>query len=300
MTLRFGPVLVALAASFATHLAVAGLWPARQVTIPGGSMAGEIALGTSFANLASGTLQGLAKAEDVVTPTSAAQVTPTRTTEPVRTAPKPEPLTATTPQRVTAASPVTRVVPAATAPVADVALPTVAPAPTATEAPTPEADAAPDPVPAMRPVARPAQRQRTDTRTTDAPAPRQGNAEVTASAGQQSGRNSGTVTQSTQAEQTVARQAGQGEVNDYTARVAARVIRVAERMRSRGSEGNVIVGMQIAANGALSAVSIVQSSGNPTADAIARDAVTRAAPFDPPPQAQPVSVRFGVRLVADR
>ncbi|MEJ8560490.1 TonB family protein [Yoonia sp. GPGPB17] len=153
----------------------------------------------------------------------------------------------------------------------------------------------------MRPTARPDQQSETQPAPThdDAAPARRGNAEVNAARGQQAGSEGGTVAQSSGAQQTSAQQVGQGEVNDYKSRVASRVIRVADRMRSRGSSGDVVVGMQIAGSGHLAAATVVQSSGNQAADTIALDAIRRAAPFDPTPGGQGITFRFAVRLVSD-
>lgn len=274
--MRIGAIFAAGAVSLGVHLAVVILWLDRQVVLPGGSIAGEVSLGTSFANLVSGTVSGDAGAEQLTPPAEAApvaRITPAR------------PVTVTTsrPAVLRSASPV--IIAAAPAPLSASVTPT-------------EARAALAPQQSTRPMARPPEPDRTAATNPQQTLARQGNAEVSATLGQQTGSARGSVAQSNAATQTTGRQVGQAEISDYTSRVAARVIRVAERMRSRGAEGDVIVGMQITASGGLSAVTIVQSSGNSRADAIARDAIARAAPFDPPPGAQPISVRFGVRLVA--
>ena len=50
-----------------------------------------------------------------------------------------------------------------------------------------------------------------------------------------------------------------------------------------GATGTALVRFTISAGGGLAGVSLVQSSGNPALDQAAVDAVTRAAPFPPPP-----------------
>ena len=284
-------VILALLVSCGVHLVLAGAWPKRDIVLAGGQMAGVVALGTSFADLAEGTLESTS-ADGEISPASLETKT---TAVPSRDVVTTEPARADQTDVIADASTATPAPPGSTRGHVAVMAPSIS---TDVIKPTEDRNALAV-ASSVRPVARPspttaAQPPAATDQETQA---RRGNAEVNATPGQQTGDETGTASQSSAAQQTTARQVGQSEINDYKSRVAARVIRVAERMRSRGSVGNVVVGMQISANGNLAAATVSQSSGSPNADAIALDAIRRAAPFDPTPNGQSISVAFRVQLV---
>lgn len=304
---RHGVLILAAGLSFSIHLAIAGSWPQNEGIVVGGDVAGEVALGNSFADLVAGTLQSAAPDGDI-TPTSAA--TQTKPAQPAYDAiPRVETTMQTVqPDTTTAVSTTSTITPADGERVRQSAVPSGAsgsplavvaantPSDVISPSATREAAAVTTSIrPVARPAYRPPVRQAADA-PEPAPAPR-GNAEVNAAAGRETGTQGGTVAQSSAAQQTTARQVGQGEIDTYKSRVASRVIRVAERMRSRGTQGTVVVGMQIAPNGTLAGATIAQSSGDAAADTIALDAIRRAAPFDPTPTGQSISVAFRVQLV---
>ncbi|MDX8355247.1 TonB family protein [Cognatiyoonia sp. IB215182] len=292
-------VILALLLSCGVHLVIVGVWPQRDTAPAGGQMAGVVALGSSFADFVEGTLES-ASADGEMSPTSVE----------TKTAAEPPPdVVMTTPasanqnevklDKSAAASAslgsvneTHRLMATSSGHVAAIA-PSLS---TDVIAPTEDRNALAITA-SVRPVARPL--QSVAAQPTDQGADvRRGNADVNATTGQQAGEETGTVSQSSAARQSTARQVGQAEINDYKSHVAARVIRVASRMRSRGTVGTVVVGMQISANGSLAAATISQSSGNQSADTIAMDAIRRAAPFDPTPNGQRISVAFRVQLVA--
>ncbi|MEJ6404833.1 energy transducer TonB family protein [Yoonia sp. 2307UL14-13] len=291
-----GRVIFALAvlASIGVHTVIAGMWSDDEMVVAGGDVAGEVALGTSFADLVAGTLESA---------TPDGEISPIATTaQPVQPQPREivRPHVTATIKPISAANAETieNTQQIRSPKVANtVALQTISPrASTDTNRPTEARDALAVAT-SQRPTARPLPAENAERATEEAQV-RRGNAEASAASGQQSGNQTRSTAQSSATRQTTSRVVGQGAINDYKSRVAARVIRVAERMRSRGSVGNVVVNMQISANGGLAAATIAQSSGNATADAIALDAIRRAAPFDPTPTGQGLSVAFAVQLVS--
>ncbi len=293
--------------SLCVHFAIAGAWPNKEKILVGGDVAGKVALGNSFADLVAGTMQSAAP-DGEITPTSAvAQTEPEQPTDKAASAVETttQPVSADTSTTASAAPSITpptqEAVQHSTTPTnaSTSALAVVQPN-TSTDVISPSEAREPVTVTSsIRPVSRPSPTQSVQpaTDTPETAQARRGNAEVNAVAGQQTGAQGGSVTQSSAAQQTTAAQVGQGAIDSYKSSVASRVIRVAERMRSRGTQGNVVVGMQISANGTLAGATIVQSSGDASADAIALNAIRRAAPFEPTPTRQSISVAFRVQLV---
>ncbi len=330
----------ALAGSLGIHTLLAGLGQPRAPAPMGGDTAGEVALGTSFADLAAGVMEstrpeGAVEPPRVETLDTAAptqiSASPTQSTE------RAEPdMAQPAPSQVIAESMVPQIAPAGRA-VAAPNAPALSPAvgDVAVLAPvdatqlealseaapvgTTPAETMPDvshqaarptetlaPVEArdtiqltrsLRPVLRPPPRR---DAAREAPAraaepARRGNTTVNATRGQSSGSATGQQSQSNQAQQTTARRAGQAEISSFNAGVASRVARAAGRLRSGGNRGDVRVAITISASGGLAGVSVVSSSGNPQADALALKAVRRAAPFASPPQGS-TQLRVTVQL----
>lgn len=77
---------------------------------------------------------------------------------------------------------------------------------------------------------------------------------------------------------------GAAEAASWQRQVQRRLNNAKRYPRSAGgATGTALVRFTISAGGGLAGVSLVQSSGNPALDQAAVDAVTRAAPFPPPP-----------------
>lgn len=106
--------------------------------------------------------------------------------------------------------------------------------------------------------------------------PQQGNsgqsnadsAAARAAQGQQGGQGSG----------------GAAQMASWQQQVSRRLNSARRYPRSAGgATGTAVVGFTVTANGGLGGVSLLRSSGNPALDQAALDAVSRAAPFPPPP-----------------
>ncbi|MEM1374763.1 MAG: energy transducer TonB [Pseudomonadota bacterium] len=330
---------LALAGSVGTHVVLAGLSPEHHVVEPGGDVAGEVALGSAFADLVAGVMEST-RADGGVQPAPVDRAhepdrdavpgaapeeaqnarpdeTSPQTPDRTREAEAPDRTTAATTARAQSASPPTPAAegealdsfgaPVADVPVLDTAETAEISAPAATPlTPTPvtpqaaaTATAPQDalaPVEAreiievtesLRPVVRPPPRA--------APA-RRGNTEVNAARGQTTGRETGQQAQSNRAQQTRARQVGQGAIDRYNSSVNARIARAARRIDSRGNRGNVRMSIRISGSGGLAGASVSRSSGNANADALALRAVQRAAPFGATPTGQTTSLTLTVRV----
>ncbi|GLQ11845.1 hypothetical protein GCM10007913_37770 [Devosia yakushimensis] len=130
------------------------------------------------------------------------------------------------------------------------------------------------------PTQRPRPQQPAPTQQATRPAlqkpPQQGNsgqsnadsAAAQATAGQQGAQGSG----------------GAAQTASWERQVSRRLNNAKRYPRSAGgATGTAVVRFTIAANGGLGGVSLIRSSGHPALDQAAIDAVTRAAPFPPPP-----------------
>ncbi|UXN74943.1 energy transducer TonB [Devosia sp. A8/3-2] len=101
--------------------------------------------------------------------------------------------------------------------------------------------------------------------------------------------NSGQSNADSAAARATAGQQGQGsggasQMASRQNRVSRRLNNAKRRPRSAGdATGTAVVRFTVSAGGGLAGVSPVRSSGNPVLDRAAVDAVTRAAPFPPPP-----------------
>lgn len=77
---------------------------------------------------------------------------------------------------------------------------------------------------------------------------------------------------------------GAAEMASWERQVSRRLNNAKRYPRAAGgATGTAVVRFTIAANGGLAGVSLIRSSGNPALDQAAVDAVSRAAPFPPPP-----------------
>lgn len=101
--------------------------------------------------------------------------------------------------------------------------------------------------------------------------------------------NSGQSNADSAAARATAGQQGQGsggasQMASWQNQVSRRLNNAKRRPRSAGdATGTAVVRFTVSAGGGLAGVSLVRSSGNPVLDQAAVDAVTRAAPFPPPP-----------------
>ncbi|WP_138469291.1 TonB family protein [Poseidonocella sp. HB161398] len=254
--------LLALGGSVALHLALAGAAPEPAPPVPqGGAVAGDVALGSSFADLAAGRMAPVAGTAARTAPVPPAAARPAET---VTAAPRQAAMTAP-------------VAPAATArPV----LPTAAgPAGAVSAAAAPES-----PRPEARPAERPQPQHRAEpARSAPEPpsAPPRGNAPVTAAAGQAEGRAEARKAETTRAERSASEQAGGRAVKRYQAQVLRRIDRAPKR--SAGARGAALIGLGIEAGGGIAVLRVVKSSGDQRIDAAALDQVRRAAPFGQTP-----------------
>lgn len=268
MRQRFDILALCIAASGAAHLAFAGLGEPPATQAPGGDIAGEVAIGTSFASLSSGTLSGQQTASqleavqpDIQRPVEHA-IQPLRTNAPTAVT---KPATEMAKSTLATALNSSRV---QTVVKAQKPLQTVkAKAPTKTAKPKPKAK------------------------------PAKGNAKVSVAAGKSTGSATGKNAQSNRAKATNSRQVGKGAINSYKTNVLRRVARASARVRSVGSAGNVRVGLAIHGTGSISATKVVQSSGDRLVDRAAKAAVQAAGPFGKTPHGQPIQlvVRVSVK-----
>ncbi|MFX0547181.1 TonB family protein [Roseovarius sp. S1116L3] len=287
--------LLATGAAVLAHAAFAvGINPDPVAEIEGGAGAPEARIGTSFADMVSGTLTSQTT-KDTLAPVKAPA--PERAAQP-DTAPAPRPETA----QPTTPTPKPEVAPAP----APEALAALAPSPAAKTA-TPDTSAAPKPPEAQRPMTdapeavsrslRPAQRskefeaknksktakaQRTPVETPKPraqPAPR-GNAQANATAGATRGSEAATAkSQGTERDQSTA--AGTAAASNYPGLVMRKISNVRKPRMSRA--GSARVSFSVAQSGALAGVSIARSSGRADLDREALRLIQRAAPFPAPP-----------------
>lgn len=246
-----------------------------EPVMDGSAVAGEVALGSSFADLVQGRdepvkPQPAQRAE----PVRAAQVgpmTPPETVKTPATAAKP-PLQAmaTTPlvAAVTQARTVTAVKPIEPVPETAKAAPP----------PMPKTLTARDEPPKKAPSKKPAPKPAT-----------KGNAKVTSKSGTSEGKTSGTLAEkSSDKAKRNAKQAGDGAVRSYQRSVLRKIARVPKRRA--GGRGKAQVGMVIAPGGSIASLRVVRSSGDGAIDRMALDTVRRAGPFGPTPDSRQIKL----------
>ncbi|HEY9038880.1 MAG TPA: TonB family protein [Roseovarius sp.] len=275
--------LLASGAAVLAHAAFAvGIAPAPEAKIEGGAGAPEARLGTSFADMVSGTLTS-ETAEDTLTPVKAPA--PERAAQPgTAPAPKPEAAPAPAPEALAALAP---------SPAANAATPDTTTAPKPSEAQPPMTDAPEAVSRSLRPAQRSkefeaknapkaAEAQRTPAeppKTRAQPAPR-GNADANATAGSTRGSEAATAKiQGTERGQRTA--AGTAAASNYPGLVMRKISNVRKPRMSQA--GSARVSFSVAASGALAGVSIARSSGRADLDREALRLIQRAAPFPVPP-----------------
>lgn len=257
---------VAICAHGAAALAV--MAPPKNVEMDGMSGAAETRLGSSFADMATGTLSAISPENTPTTP----PVTPT-VQSPVVPAPVPA---LQTPVGTTAFTP------AALTPVVQHTIAKAQSTPTA------------DTLRAFKPTARPerpiketvkpAQPQKQSVAKTTAAKPKthttpRGNSTITARAGQTDGKATAKATSKGDGGQKAT--SGNAAASNYNGKVMRKLSRIS---RPRVSvKGSAIVAFKVSASGGLAGISLKRSSGSSELDRAAIKVVTRAAPFPAPP-----------------
>lgn len=304
-----------IAVSMSCHFALAALFPPEEHVLSGGDIAGEVALGQTFANLAEGVLDGEAKPAELK-PLEAARaeaLKPVEAAEAVQAEVKPldateasaavsKPVAALTAQAVpadlshaTQAEPLEAQLPTVTPSVLQAApVKTAAVARDVIKAVEPEK---PKPIKAVEPVKKAAPKKPEPKKTVAKakPAPK-GNAKVTAAAGKDTGKAGAKQAEATQAKKTTAKRAGQAAENSYKSHVLRRVARSASRERAGGSSGTVRLDLRVAPSGALSGVSLAAKSGNARVDQAAVRAAKKAGPFGATPTGKSIILRVQVNV----
>lgn len=277
---------VALALAVATHGALAVvLMPQQEIRMEGQAGGAEARLGSSFADMAAGTLTAV-KPENRVAPEQPLAQAALQPQETIAAAPPPQRLDPVQPVE-TPPPPVAQAISPRAAP---------APAPRPAKAPTaaPERAARPDPTP---PETRRPEPERIEARDQPKPEPkkvarpvRQGNSDRDARAGQATGRDTATANTSGGGGRSDA--AGNAAASNYPGVVMRKLSRVPRpRIRARGA---AVVAFQVASNGRLAGASVARSSGSAALDQAALRLVQRASPFPPPPQG--AQRRFSIRI----
>ncbi|PVA10579.1 energy transducer TonB [Pelagivirga sediminicola] len=277
--------VLALVLAVVIHAALGwALMAQDEVEMEGGAGAQEARIGTSFADMAVGTLEAVAT-EEVIEPDALEALQPIPA-EPVETPPVSEPLE---PEPLTSE-------PAEDA-AAMIATPEPSPVPPVESA---EAIAAEDVVEAeedqavsrsLRPKRRSADFEKKNEQVVKKPAPKpekprqpkpqpRGNAEQNQVRGAATGNDQAEAADSGAA-QGAAASSGNAAVSNYPGLVMKRLSRVA---RPRvGARGTAVVAFSVSGTGGLAGVSVARSSGSGALDRAAVGMVQRAAPFPPPP-----------------
>ena len=278
---RLGKAVALLLAGAAHGVLALALVSQERTEIEGAAGAGEVRLGSSFADMAVGTLSAQNPADSAETAPSAPQ--------PESVQPETARKTITPPAEKVLRSETTRLAPA---PDTQPALP---PEPAKARKTRPEETHTP-PKKSAEPQdnnatitrsPRPKQRvTRTEPReiTTPKPQPQakpapSGNAERSAQAGQAAGTERAKAI--TSGAHGKSDSAGNASASNYPGLIMRKLAR-APRLRM-SARGEAVVAFRVASNGGLASVSIARSSGSSALDQAALRVVQRAAPFPPPP-----------------
>ncbi|MFQ6550449.1 TonB family protein [Aestuariibius sp. 2305UL40-4] len=263
--------------ALALHLLIALALPSDEARIAGGLQAGDVgSIGTSFADMAVGTLDGdpedVAETIEPVVPDEISGEAPSGGAPPEAVAPASADI-AQGPSRVAVAA--VRSVPSVSS---AVGLPLAPEPPRETVT---GSDIATAVLRSERPQARP-DRSRQRTSQQPAPAPRGNTASRREVAGSAQGVAETQARSDRSGQQGRAAERGtNAAATNYRGEIKRRLQRV-RRPNVRAS-GSARVAFVIADSGNLAAVSISRSSGNPSLDRAAIELVRRAAPFPPPP-----------------
>lgn len=260
--------VLALALAVAVHAALGwALMAEQEVAIESGAGAQEVRVGTSFADMAAGTLEAIETTDlsEAIEPEALNSMQPD-SVEPVETPLAVSELAADAVATI-AASEVPEVVEALDQPGAAVSR-------------------------SLRPQRRSEAFEKKNEQVVEkaAPAPAKkrrepakqprGNAEQNQQAGAANGNSQATATASGAARGSAAA-SGNAAVSNYPGLVMKRVSRVPRR--KAGSRGTAVVAFSISANGGLASASIARSSGSAALDRAALRMIQSAAPFPPPP-----------------
>ena len=292
----------ALAVGIVAGAVTIGL-PQEEIAIEGGGAPVEAMMGSSFEDMAVGTLtpEPAEPAETPVAeaPTAAeplrpttAEQTPPEQAEPVT---PPEQAQPVTPPDVAAVTPAAPAASAALVP-APLAVPPsesaqVAPPPETLQAQDPDSDA---PVLSRRPMrknpetaakiaeARAKQEQaERERRQAEQQAAARGNAQRNATKGSSSGQSTSAKSTSTGKRQAAASAQGNAAASNYPGQVMRRISRAGKpRVRTTGT---ATISFAIASNGGLASVSVARGSGSAALDRAAVSVIRKAAPFPRPP-----------------
>ena len=308
----------ALAVGIVAGAVTIGL-PQDEIAIEGGGAPVEAMMGSSFEDMAVGTLtpEPAEPAETPVAPTAAeplrpttAEQTPPEQAEPVTPPEQAEPVTPpeqaqpVTPPDVATVTPAAPAASAALAPTPLAVPPSesaqVAPPPETLQAQDPDSDA---PVLSRRPMRknpetaaeiaqarakqeqaererRQAEQQAAKKKATQQAAAR-GNAQRNATKGSSSGQSASAKSTSTGKRQAAASAQGNAAASNYPGQVMRRISRAGKpRVRTTGT---ATISFAIASNGGLASVSVARGSGSAALDRAAVSVIRKAAPFPRPP-----------------
>lgn len=267
---------LAAAASLGLHLAGFGLMatPAPEAPqVKGGAAAQVALLGNSFADMAASTASP-ERVEQVEAPVDTAMTQPPVTPTPVKPTTDIAQAAPAKPLPAVPALPLSAVKPVVAAQTPPPPAETVT-ARTSVEVTVARADTPrPTPRPAAQPVKKP----------TVAPKPAKppSAASQAARKGQADGKATAKAATAAAKPAATASAAGNATVSSYPGQVMRKIART--RKERAGARGKAVVGFQIGANGALSSVRILRSSGTSRVDRVALKHIQRAAPFPPPPK----------------
>ncbi|MEM8540166.1 MAG: TonB family protein [Pseudomonadota bacterium] len=121
-------------------------------------------------------------------------------------------------------------------------------------------------------------------------------AKANAKAGSQSGKLKSKEAHASKKSKRKSSKAGNAAASNYPGKVHRKIARTSERRA--GAKGTARVGFTVTANGGVSGVSIIRSSGNRKVDSVAMSQVKRAAPFPKPPSG--AQRRFVVPIMVRR
>lgn len=299
VTSRWAKLMAGVAALALHGTLVVGFVSETPVEVESGAGAAEARIGSSFADMAAGTLSA-EPAEEMSKPVEQAALVPPTPVETRAETPVERPQEVQAEARPEMAQPVTPALTPSHDPQRATVL-TPAPQMAAPVLPqeTVEAQDEVAPQSSVRPKQRTREAPPKPQKTAKTPAPKtpvkqapkpqkkaasapQGNAKQNARAGSATGREGAKAAQQGVAQGRKNREAGNARASNYPGQVMKKLSRVS---RPRvGRRGTAVVAFTIAPNGGLAAVSIAKSSGHAELDRAALRVVQRAAPFPPPPQ----------------
>lgn len=282
--------VLALLGSLALHGLGFGIFGAPDdISQNGGAPSTTARLGTSFADLAAGTL----------TPVTQSHATKASRVDPIETVPTIAPAAAVQAMAARTVAPVqpdttrTTIQTEAIRPL----LPRAnTPTPTPAVAATPETHTS-APSSSTREIAATVPEVNAPDQNTERPRPRPqppavvtGNSTRDALRGAQVGQRDGAATTPPASARQTASRSGSEAATNYPGRVWAKLSRGA-RSGSNG-RGSVVVSFRVGASGALARAGVVRSSGNARLDRAALEYVRRASPFPAPPAGAETQFNF--------